>query len=82
MKTKEINCWVSLAGLEASDGVTVMFKRTTVSNIKARLVVEMPEKEITITPNQLGGAFNKVMGLDSYDLYFKELEREVFGENE
>lgn len=61
MKTKEIDVWVSkrvLDGDDVSDTLTT-YETGSVNRIKAKLVVEIPEKKVTITESQFDEFVNK-----------------------
>ena len=59
MKTKEIDIWISKFGNREDLDLGIIHLNEAKDTLKAKLIVELPEKEITITESDLRGVLDK-----------------------
>lgn len=86
MKTKEIACWVHKdINFRSTVGPTIFLEKNEMHgfNVKAKLIVELPEKSVTITESE----FDEIVHAHDMTLYenvtpnslYKHLKKKIFG---
>ena len=76
MKTKEIDVWICSDFLNGHEEIfdSISEKKIDEFNIKAKLIIEIPEKKIEITESEFDEAYaNAGFSNNLYDNFKKEL---------
>lgn len=84
-RTKEIDVWVNGSEIkklqpDCTDSFTVYTKDCFSPSIKAKLIIELPERKVEITESMFDEAWEKFRSQGSADFYREEIKKKLFGD--
>ncbi len=81
MRTKEIECWVDPVSADINENFYVTKNEINHrgTNVKARLIIELPERKIELTESEFDEAWNLPLDIDSINDIRIAVKQKLFG---